>query len=96
MIGTWNSLGTVPVFGERRILYSTSIDWDIHLKVHQKYIWYIFLNAGGSGRKFITYKTDKERRENFPAFAKLVSELGTKAAPLLDWKQRMCFIDCSL
>jgi hypothetical protein len=38
----------------------------------------------GAAGNFLTSKTYKESRVNFPAFAKLVSVLGTKAAPLLD------------
>ncbi len=37
------------------------------------------------------FKPTRRAGRNFPAFAKLVSETGTKVAPLIAWERRMSF-----
>ncbi len=56
------------------------------------------LNAGGYGGKFSSppyraaiFKSTRKAGRDFPAFAKLVSETGTKVAPLIVWERRMSF-----
>ncbi len=84
---TWISSGTAPVFGVK-INGWYKLGLEHTFEVHQKYIRYIFKREREEWDNFppflsAIFKPTRRKLNHSPDPARLVSDSGTKAAPLL-------------